>query len=307
MTQLLAAMARRDFLVARSYRLPFVADLAWGVIDLVLYYFISKVVGPVPGADLDGAPSYFAFALVGILVSLVIGTATGEIAGRIRDEQLTGTLELLCAQPLRAGQLAAGYAAYPIAFAIVRVAIYFVIAAFVLEPGDRLRRLARRRRHAPRFGRSPSAASGILAAAATIVFKRGEAVVDAAVFAMTFVSGALFPISVLPVVGPDDRRRDAHAGSPSTGCATRSSRERGGARARSCSPRWGSSGSRSRPGCSPPRSGTRSARARWPSIERAGLCLRLAPGFNRSDAGASRTPTPTSSTSASTTRSCSCT
>ena len=52
-----------------------------------------------PAADLQGAPSYFAFAVAGILVSLVVASATAEIAGRVRDEQLTGTLELLCAQP----------------------------------------------------------------------------------------------------------------------------------------------------------------------------------------------------------------
>lgn len=196
MTALLA-MARRDFLLARSYRLPFLADLAWGVIDLVVYYFVSKVVGPVPAADLGGAPSYFAFALVGVLVSLVIGTATGEIAGRIRNEQLTGTLELLCSQSLRAGKLAAGYAAYPIVYAMVRVAMYFAIAALLLglETGsaDWVGVVVVLVMSAFAFG-----SLGILAAAATIVFKRGEAVVDVAIFAMTFVSGALFPVSVLP-------------------------------------------------------------------------------------------------------------
>jgi ABC-2 type transport system permease protein len=39
---------------------------------------------------------------------------------------------------------------------------------------------------------------GIGAAAVTIVLKRGGTIVDAGVFAMTFVSGALFPLSVLP-------------------------------------------------------------------------------------------------------------
>ena len=193
----LAAFARRDFLVMRSYRLPFVADLVWGVIDLVVFYFISEVVGPVPAEDLDGAPSYFAFALVGILVSLVITTATTEIAGRIRDEQLTGTLELLCAQPLRAGQLAAGYAAYPITFAIARVTFYFLFAALFLSLetastdwlGVTVMLLA---------SCFAFVGLGILAAATTIVFKRGVAIVDAAVFAMTFVSGAFFPVSVLP-------------------------------------------------------------------------------------------------------------
>lgn len=193
----LVAFARRDFLIARSYRLPFLADLAWGVIDLVLYYFISKVVGPVPAADLDGAPSYFAFVLVGILVSLVIATASGEIAERIRNEQLTGTLELLCAQPLGAARLAAGYAAYPIVFAIVRVAFYFVIAVVVLGLATGSADWA-----GVMIVLAASAVAfiglGIVAAAATLVFKRGEAVVDVAVFAMTFVSGAFFPVSVLP-------------------------------------------------------------------------------------------------------------
>jgi len=193
----LAAFARRDFRIAASYRLPFVADLSWGVIDLVLYYFISKVVGPDPGADLQGAPTYFAFALAGILMSLVIESATSEISGRIRGEQLTGTLELLCAQPVRTGQLALGYAAFPLAFSVVRVFVYLAIAVVVLgmttAQTDWLGVVVI-------LGLSGFAflGLGILAAAATIVFKQGEAIVEAAIFAMTFVSGALFPLSVLP-------------------------------------------------------------------------------------------------------------
>ena len=50
---------------------------------------------------------------------------------------------------------------------------------------------------------------GVLAAAATVVFKRGGSVVTVAVFGMTFISGALFPISLLPGVAPADRAGDA--------------------------------------------------------------------------------------------------
>jgi ABC-type multidrug transport system permease subunit len=193
----LLALARRDFLIARSYRLPFVADLTWGLVDLALFYFISRVVGPDPAADLQGAPSYFAFAVAGILLSLMIGSATSDIASRIRDEQLTGTLELLCAQPLRAGQLAAGYAAFPIAYAAVRVALYLVVAVLVFDLGtedtDWVGVVVMLAVSALAFF-----GLGVLAAAAVLAFKQGEGVVDAAVFAMTFVSGALFPLSVLP-------------------------------------------------------------------------------------------------------------
>lgn len=191
-----AALARRDFLLARSYRLSFGFDLAWGVIDLVLYFFISKIVG-ISTADLHGASSYFAFALAGLLVSLVVGSATTEIVSRLREEQLAGTLELLVAQPLRAADLAFGTAAWPFAYAMARVGIYLVLAITVLDLGAG---------NADWLGVGVMlvvsglafVGLGILATAVTVVFKRGGAIVDAAVFGMTFVSGALFPLSVLP-------------------------------------------------------------------------------------------------------------
>ena len=39
---------------------------------------------------------------------------------------------------------------------------------------------------------------GVLAAAATVVFKRGQNLVGVVIFAMTFVGGALVPLSVMP-------------------------------------------------------------------------------------------------------------
>ena len=167
------------------------------MIDLVLYFFISKVVGPIPAADLSGAPSYFAFAIAGILASLIVASATTEIASKMREEQLTGTLELLVAQPLRGAQLAFGTAAFPFAYAIARVGLYLGIAVVVLNLEtttiDWLGVVVMLLLAGAAFVRS-----GVLAAAATVVFKRGGSIVDAAIFAMTFVSGALFPLSVLP-------------------------------------------------------------------------------------------------------------
>jgi hypothetical protein len=45
----------------------------WGVVDLLLYFFLSKIVSA-SGADLHGAPSYFAVA--GVLASLIVASAT---------------------------------------------------------------------------------------------------------------------------------------------------------------------------------------------------------------------------------------
>ena len=193
----LAAIARRDFVLRRSYRLAFGADLVFVVVDLLLYYFISEVVGPVPAADLGGAPTYFAFAVSGILMSLVLMSATADITNRVREEQLTGTLELLCAQPVRTWELGYGTASFPLAFALVRAGAYLLIAVVALDlstdstdwPGVAVMLLTASLAFAP---------IGVLGAAATIVFKRGGTIAGLIVFAMTFVSGALFPLSLLP-------------------------------------------------------------------------------------------------------------
>ena len=71
-----ASLARRDFEITRSYRTAFVLDLFWGAIEVLFYYFFSQIVGVSPDADLGGAPSYFAFALAGLMVSVVILSAT---------------------------------------------------------------------------------------------------------------------------------------------------------------------------------------------------------------------------------------
>jgi ABC-2 type transport system permease protein len=190
----LLALGRRDLLLARSYRTAFVFDLGWGVVNVLIYYFISKVFAGT--GNLGRAPSYFAFALAGILMSLVISSTASEIASKVREEQLTGTLEMLLAQPVRSVEIAFGTAVFPSAYAVVRVALYLGLAVAFLDLSTG---------QTDWFGVAvllvlaavAFAAVGIAAAAAVLVFKKA-AVVDVAVFAMTFVSGALFPLSVLP-------------------------------------------------------------------------------------------------------------
>ena len=130
-------------------------------------------------------------------MSLVIYATSTGVAYRVRDEQLTGTLEMLCAQPLRAIDLALGVISFPLGFAVVRAAVYLAIAALALDldapdadwAGVLVMLVTAGMAFAP---------IGILAAAAAIVFKRAMSIAGAIIFAMTFVSGALFPMSVLP-------------------------------------------------------------------------------------------------------------
>ena len=193
----IAALLVRDYQIRASYRLALFLDLFFGVLDLILYYFISKTFEGASTASLQGAPSYFAFALVGIAITVVITAATTGLALRVREEQLTGTLEALMAQPLSPTELAIGLCALPFLFATSRVAIYLIVAGLLFGlsfpdaswPGFALMMVV--------TGCAMSGI-GVAAGAVVLVVKRGQSLTSVIVFGMSLLGGAFFPISVLP-------------------------------------------------------------------------------------------------------------
>jgi len=192
-----SALIARDYRITRSYRLAFALDLVYGVIEVAVYYFISKTFADVSSARLGGAPSYFAFATVGIVVTIVIASASSGIAQRLREEQLAGTLEALAVQPVRTAELALGLAGFACLFAFFRAATYvfFAIVLFGLDVhggsavGLTLVLLATA---------TAMLGIGIVVASVTVLFKRGGTFAAFAIFGMSFLSGSVFPVSVLP-------------------------------------------------------------------------------------------------------------
>ena len=192
----ITALVRRDYLVQRSYRLVFALDLFYGVVNLLVFYFISKTFDETT-ANLNGAPSYFAFASIGIAITIVLQAASGGLAHRIREEQLTGTLEALTAQPITVPELAFGLASFQFGFGMLRAAFYLLLSGVffgvsyaqadwvgfvtvLLTSGGAL------------------ASIGVILGAGVLVLKRGEILTGAVTFAMGLVSGAFFPVDVLP-------------------------------------------------------------------------------------------------------------
>jgi ABC-type multidrug transport system permease subunit len=193
----LLALARRDYSIATSYRFAVGFDLLYGLVDLLIYYFISRTFKGASTADLGGAPSYFAFATVGIVITLVISAASATIGLRLREEQLTGTLETLAAQPIRSWQLALGMAGWPFAFALARGALYLLIAATLL--GVDVSRASWVGSASVLLAAGLALLGlGITLGALVIAFKRGNNIVGFVSIALGFAGGAFFPLAVLP-------------------------------------------------------------------------------------------------------------
>jgi ABC-type multidrug transport system permease subunit len=193
----IGAIASRDYRITRSYRLAFGLDAVYGGLELVIYFFLSKVVGPVDPAELAGAPNYFAYAAVGLVIGAVLSASTASVAQAARQEQLTGTLEVIAAQPVTSLDLSAGMVSFPLAFACVRAAVYLTIAGLFMHLDVSktswfgvVATLA-----ATVVGMAPI---GVVAAGSVLVFKRATLVVAGVISILTLFSGALFPIALLP-------------------------------------------------------------------------------------------------------------
>jgi ABC-2 type transport system permease protein len=194
--RILGALARRDFLIARSYRATFTLDLFFGLMNLVIIYFISRTVSLRDG-PLEGAPTYFAFASIGIVLTVVMQSAATGVARRIREEQLTGTLEVLAVQPISSVELAAGLTGFPSAFGIVRAAFYLFIAGAFMNLDTSNTSFVGLALILVVTGVTLSAI-GVFLGAIVLVLKQGEVLAALVTFGFGLLSGALFPRILLP-------------------------------------------------------------------------------------------------------------
>ena len=194
----LPAFVRRDFLVAWSYRLPFVSDWVNLILQAFLFYFVGLMVDERVLPRFDGSPTtYMEFVAVGIALGAFIQIGLGRVAMAIRTEQVIGTLESLMLTPTSPVTIQIGSAAYDLIYVPLRTAIFFVIVAlgFGLD--------------LEASGAGPAAVIlllfipfvwglGIAAAAFTLTFRRGMGSVGFGVTLMTVFSGAYFPLDLLP-------------------------------------------------------------------------------------------------------------
>ncbi len=191
------AIVRRDSGERRFMGVPFVLDFAFGIVNLIVFSFISRVLRHPVNNQLGHANTYFDFVAVGLAFMLVVQAACTQITARVQEEKRSGTLEMLTAQPVSNGAIAIGMSAYPMAFAVVRSAAYLGIAGAVLglDAGSAnwvgvLVVLL--------LGGAATMCIGIALAAFSVAFEYGVTAGRLLIVAIGFASGTYFPIASLP-------------------------------------------------------------------------------------------------------------
>lgn len=187
-------LATKDLKVAWSYRLSFVLGHLLGISSIVLFSFISRVVGET--SNFSGPEAYFRFAIVGMAVSVLIERSVGAATGAARRDQVEGTLEAVASLPVSAPTLGLGWLLYPLVDGfiglIVMLALALPFGLWGIEPNWLTAAVV------VVLVATLFSALGMFGAALTLAFQQGAGAVSVLLAGLSLISGALFPTSVMP-------------------------------------------------------------------------------------------------------------
>ena len=194
----LSAFARRDLLTAWSYRAAFVSDIFNLAFQIIMFYFLGRLVDPATLPEYGGRPTtYLEFAAVGIVLGAFMGLGMSKTSTALRQEQLAGTLESLLMTPVRPWVIQLGLATYDLLYVPLRTGLFLGALALLLDVSFV-------------WSGIPAAlvlllvfipfvwGLGMIGAAAILTFKRGGGLVGIVATAISITSGAYFPLTLFP-------------------------------------------------------------------------------------------------------------
>jgi len=194
----LPAFARRDLLVAWSYRLAFVTDALALFLQAFLFYFVGLLVDPSKLPEIGGSPvSYMEFVVIGIALAAFVQIGLGRVSMAMRREQMLGTLESILATPTSPSTIQLGSVVYDLLYVPLRTGVFLALVAIGFGLDFNL------------SGLLPATlvilffipfvwGLGLISAAGTLTFRGGSTGVGFGITIMTLGSGAYFPLELLP-------------------------------------------------------------------------------------------------------------
>lgn len=194
-SRLVRAVLRRDWEIERTYHLRMllhftsIAGVALGL------YFISRLVDPETLSAYGG--NYFDFAVVGLAVTSFAGVGLGGFSDAVMREQSTGTIELLLASPAPPLTTLASMFVFPLLVSALQVALLLVFGIGVVGSGIPLGGLLL---SIPVLALTTAtfAAFGLASAGLLLLAKRGDPISGPFYQLSMLLSGAVFPLDVLP-------------------------------------------------------------------------------------------------------------
>jgi len=192
------AFIKKDFIESASYKFAFITQFIGIVFTIILFYFLSKLLGAAATPYL--APyggNYFSFVLIGIAFSNYLGISLSSFSAIISGAQVSGTLEALLVTQTEVPAIIIYSSLYSFIITSVRVILYILLGSlfFGMQIGN-----------ANYFGALlililtivAFSSIGIISASFIMILKKGDPFTWIFGSVSWFLGGVYYPISVLP-------------------------------------------------------------------------------------------------------------
>ncbi len=194
----LRAIFIRDFQSEISYKTSFILQFAGIFVTVLLWYFMAKFIGNAVKVTVSGKPAdYFAFVLIGIAAMRFLNTASSSFSTRLRNEQMTGTLEAMIITPTSIPTIVFSWAGWDFFMALISMLITFLLGIFAFGMKINIAGL-------PVFFLVLTltvlafSSVGILSASFIMVLKKGDPVNFLVTNVSALLGGVFFPVDILP-------------------------------------------------------------------------------------------------------------
>lgn len=129
----LFAFLKRDFQIEVSYRTSFVLQFTGIFFSVLFWRLLSRVVTAPPDTPgLDGI-DYFAYVLLGLAFYHYLASALLSFSSKVRQEQMTGTLEAMLVTPTSLGTIVLGSALWEFVMTSVKVLVYLGVGSLWVD------------------------------------------------------------------------------------------------------------------------------------------------------------------------------
>lgn len=188
------AVARRDVLIFRTYRLRFLGQVLAGFFTVAMTYYVSRLVSVRAFHTPD---EYFAFAVVGIVIMQVIFSIVGALPAQVRQELVAGTFEKCVVSPFGAAAAVVSMTTFPILLALATGATTLAWAALVFGMPMHWSTVPLAV-PAALLGCLSFIPFALLGTAAVILVKQAQSGVGFLTTGIAFIAGLFFPVALLP-------------------------------------------------------------------------------------------------------------
>ena len=192
------AFLRRDLVQEASYRLAFLLQFANILFSVLVFYFISELLGEAAAPYLaQYGGDYFSFVLIGIAFLGYFSTGLSSFAGSLRHAQTTGTLEAMLATPTRLSAIILASSLWDYLVTTLRVVVFLVLGSLLMPEN-----LSQGNYPAALLVLALTVVSasslGIIAASFVMVIKRGDPINWGFGLLNGIFGGVYFPTTLLP-------------------------------------------------------------------------------------------------------------